>query len=98
MMPEHDDADAGIEARIADGGWAVRPHEWAAVDALPVADWRAYVRHRCEEAGVPYAFQIDLEHGVTAVINPQNPPDETAIAARIAELTRTPRPGGHDRR
>jgi hypothetical protein len=97
-MPKHDDVDAGIEVHIADGGWAVRPHGWTAVDGLPVADWRAYVRHRCEKAGVPYAFQIDLQHGVTAVINPRNAPDETAIADRIAELTRTPEPGDHDRR
>ena len=65
---------------------------------VAVADWRAYVGHRCEEAGVPYTFQIDLEHGATAVINPRNPPDETAITDRIAELTRTTRPGDHDRR
>jgi len=98
MMPEYDDAGAGIEARVADGGWAIRPHGWVAVDGLPVAGWRAYVRHRCEEAGVPYAFQIDLEHDVTVVINPRNPPDETALAERIAELARTPGYGEPGRR
>jgi hypothetical protein len=90
MMQEHD-GTALIEARVADGGWALRPHGWIAVDGLPVEGWRAYVTDRCEAAGVPYSFQIDLEHRVTAVINPQNPPDEAVLAGRIAELlTGTP--------
>ena len=69
-MPGRDGADAHVEDRVAAGGLALRPHSWTAVDGLPVEGWRAYVADRCDAAGVPYAFDVDLEHGVTAVVNP----------------------------
>ncbi|MDX3192898.1 hypothetical protein PV458_31210 [Streptomyces sp. MN03-5084-2B] len=86
MMPGRDGADAHVEDRVAAGGLALRPHSWTAVDGLPVEGWRAYVADRCEAAGVPYAFDVDLEHSVTAVVNPHNRPDDTEITDRIAEL------------
>ncbi len=90
MMLEHGGAEAPIEARVADGGWALRPHDWVAVDGLPVEDWRSYVADRCEAAGVPYAFEIDLQRRVTVVVNPRKRPDEAVLARQTSELlTRT---------
>ncbi|WP_143268883.1 hypothetical protein [Amycolatopsis vastitatis] len=88
-------ANAPVKELGAGSGWALRPHGWvAAADGVPVGDWRAYITGRREAAGVPYAFQIDLVHRVTAVINQKSPPDETVFAHRIAELsTRTPGTG-----
>ena len=85
-MLEHGSVDAPIEACIAHGGWALRPHDWVAVDGLPVEGWRSYVADRCEAAGVPYAFEIDLERRVTVVVNPRKLPEDAVLAGRISEL------------
>lgn len=86
LMVTVDPGDLDIATRLARGYWVIRPHAPTPADGLPVAAWRASVARECEAAGVPYSFQIDLIVGVTVAFNPELPPSDDAVEARIARF------------
>ncbi len=88
-MEQTDSEGSDVASRLARGEWVVRLHDQSKTGGLAVAAWRQNVVRECEEAGVPYSFHIDLPRGVTVAINPQHPPAEAELEARIAEVGRT---------
>lgn len=85
-MKQIDPEGSDIASQLARGEWIVYPHDRLKTDGLSVAQWRKKVIRECEDVNVPYSFHTDLHRGVTVAINPQHPPAEAALEARIAEV------------
>ncbi len=95
-MVTGDPESVDIATRLARGDWVIRLHTPTPADGITVAVWRDSVARQCEDARVPYSFQIDLLGGVTVALNPELPPSDEAIEARIAWLRQSGDVGSDD--